>query len=132
MKVLVDACIWSIVLRRRKTIDIEVINNISNLIDNKNIVLVGPVRQEILSGIKEAKQFESLKNHLRAFEDYPVTVEDYEMASSFYNSCRSKGIQGSNTDFLICAIALNNNFQIYTNDKDFEKISNVIPLSLFQ
>ncbi|MCC5623421.1 hypothetical protein [Nostoc sp. CHAB 5715] len=28
-------------------------------------------------------------------------MEDYELAFEFYNTCRSNGIQGANTDFLI-------------------------------
>lgn len=41
---------------------------------------------------------------------------------------RSKGIKGSNTDFLICAMANRNNLSIFTTDKDFEQISMHIKL----
>jgi len=45
---------------------------------------------------------------------HPIKKEDYELAAELFNKCRAKGIQGSNTDFLICSIALKNDFYIYT------------------
>jgi len=62
--------------------------------------------QELLSGIRDHAQFEKVREHLRRFVDIPITTDDYEEAASYYNRCRSKGIQGSSTDFLICAIAV--------------------------
>jgi hypothetical protein len=32
--------------------------------------------------------------------------EDYELAAQFFNQCCGRGVQGSNTDFLICAAAV--------------------------
>ena len=93
--------------------------------------MIGPIRQEILSGIKDYKQFEILRNILRSFRDYPIKEIDYEKAAEYYNICRKAGIQGSNTDFLICAVSIENNFQIFTLDKDFHNFSSVIPINLF-
>lgn len=42
----------------------------------------------------------------------------------------SRGIQGSNTDFLICAVANRNKISIYTTDKDFELFSRHIQIVL--
>jgi hypothetical protein len=61
--------------------------------------MIGPVRQELLSGIKNQVQFQKLRNHLRDFPDLAITNSDYESAAVFFNLCRGKGIQGSNTDF---------------------------------
>ena len=39
---------------------------------------------------------------------------------TFFNHlCRKQGIQGSHTDFLICAVAVNYDMEIFTYDKDF-------------
>ena len=53
MKVLVDTCIWSLALRRNKQPDsnIEVIE-FQELIEEVRVQLIGPIRQEILSGVK--------------------------------------------------------------------------------
>ena len=92
--------------------------------------MIGAVRQEILSGIKEQVQFDRLRDHFRAFPDSVVTTDDHEEAAAFFNRCREKGIQGSNTDFLICAVAVRNGFAIFTTDDDFEHFAKVLPIAL--
>jgi len=92
--------------------------------------MIGPIRQEILSGIRSKSQFKKLREHLESFPDLPILTEDYVTAAQFFNHCRSKGIQGSNTDFLICAVAVRNKFSIYTTDKDFELFSKYIQIIL--
>lgn len=131
MKVLIDTSIWSEALRRKNKKNSSITNSITNLIKNGQIVMIGPIRQEILSGIKDYKQFEILRNILRSFRDYPIKEINYEKAAEYYNICRKAGIQGSNTDFLICAVSIENNFQIFTLDKDFHNFSSVIPINFF-
>jgi hypothetical protein len=94
--------------------------------------MIGPIRQEILSGIRSESQFKKLQKHLESFPDLPILTEDYVAAAKLFNRCRSKGIQGSNIDFLICAVAIRNSFSIYTTDKDFEIFSKHIQIVLHQ
>ena len=130
MKVIVDTSIWSLALRRKKKQSTSEIRILESLIDNQKVGILGPIRQEILSGIKENKQFLQLKEFLSAFDDIPINTKDYELAAEYYNICRSKGVQGSNTDFLICAVSHNNRFPIFTSDDDFETFSKYIPITL--
>jgi len=53
-------------------------------------------------------------------------------AATFFNLCRTKGVQGSNTDFLICAVAVRNKFAIYSTDKDFDLFSKHIPIVMYR
>jgi len=55
---------------------------------------------------------------------------DYEQAAAYYNICRSNGIQGSHIDYLICSVAHNNDFLIFTLDKDFEQYRKYIDIEL--
>lgn len=132
MNVLVDTSIWSEAFRRKEKWNHLIVQRLTSLIADDKVVLIGPVRQEILSGIKGQKQFEILKNYLRAFPDHTITTFDYEKAAEFFNICRRFGIQGSNTDFLICAVSVNNNFQIFTTDKDFENFFLHLPINLYK
>jgi hypothetical protein len=68
MKVLVDTCIWSLSLRRNKqpASNIEVVE-FQELIEEVRVQLIGPIRQEILSGVKRKQQFSKLKKILSAF-----------------------------------------------------------------
>lgn len=94
--------------------------------------MIGPVRQELLSGLGTRTAFNTLRDHLRPFPDLPLESEDYENAAVAANSCRRRGIQGSPTDFLICAVARRRNLAIFTADKDFARYSEILALKLHQ
>ena len=123
MKVIVDTSVWSLALRRHKPESPGPVEELRHLIHDHRAQMMGPIRQEILSGIRNETQFKKLGEHLHSFPDLPVLTEDYVTAAGYFNRCRAKGIQGSNTDFLICAMAVRNKFSIYTTDKDFELLS---------
>ena len=132
MKVLVDTSVWSLVLRRPKRVDDATTGGLLELIQEGRVVLLGAVRQELLSGIKAKAQFELLRDRLRAFPDLELEPQDYEEAAAAFNQCRGRGIQGSNTDFLICAVALRRDLAIYTTDGDFRQYARVLHLELHQ
>lgn len=120
MKVLVDTSVWSLALRRGSPpADAGTVAELERLIEDFRVAMVGPIRQELLSGIRHPEQFEKLRDKLRAFPDLALTGDDFETAAGFFNLCRGKGIQGSNTDFLICAAAARRNMAIFTTDRDF-------------
>jgi hypothetical protein len=95
-------------------------------------MMLGPVRQELLSGVKVKAQFDELREHLRSFSDLEIETEDYEAAAAAFNRCRERGIQGSNTDFLICAVAIRHNLAVYTTDGDFRHFARVLRLRLHE
>lgn len=130
IKVIVDTSVWSLALRRQKQQNDSIVNRLRDLISDGRVVLLGAVRQEILSGIKHQKQFEKLRDNLRAFSNLTVDAEDYELAAEYFNICRRNGIQGANTDFLICATANRRNYEILTTDKDFINFSQYLPIVL--
>ena len=129
-KVLVDTCIWSEVLRR-KTPDPVICENLAKLLRDLRAVLIGPVRQEILSGISDDAKFAKLKKILSYLPDAPIATTDYELAAQYSNICRHSGIQGSAVDFLICAVAVRNDFIVYTVDKDFAHYKEILPIMLW-
>ncbi len=129
MKVLVDTSVWSLALRRRAPAH-PAVDELRRLIGQGRAAMVGPVRQELLSGIRDRAVFERLRDHLQAFPDEAIHSADCERAADCFNVCRATGIQGSNTDFLICAVAERLGFPILTTDTDFQKFSRVVPLRL--
>ena len=131
MKVIVDTSIWSLALRRKNRIDPPVVNALEELITDGRVQMIGAIRQEILSGLKSKAQFNRLRNILRAFPDLNHSPDDYELAARFYTTCRSAGIQGSNTDFLICAAAVRHDMNIFTNDNDFALFQKHIDISIY-
>ena len=123
MKVIVDTSVWSLALRRDKQESNATVDEFRRMIKDHRVQMIGPIRQEILSGIRSESHFKKLQKHLESFPDLPAITEDYVTAAKYFNRCRSKGIQGSNTDFLICAMANRSKCSIFTTDKDFELFS---------
>lgn len=132
MPILVDTSIWSLALRKKEKSKEEekIIDFFSEIIRDLKVIIIGPVRQEILSGISNDGKFEELKNKISVFKDLPIETIDYELAARLFNECRGKGIQGSHIDFLICAVSINNRMTILTLDKDFINYSKLIPITL--
>ena len=134
MKILVDTSVWSLAFRKKAlTKDEEkIVNELKELIYEIRVVVIGPIRQELLSGVSSKAKFVNLIEKLRAFDDTPIEQNDYEKAAEFYNSCRKKGIQGSHIDFLICAIAINRDIGIFTTDKDFKNYKKIVNIKLHE
>lgn len=131
MNVLVDTSIWSLVLRRGTAKNLALVEDLSELIRELRVQIIGPIRQEVLSGIKSENQFEELRSYLSAFPDLPLKTPDFEKAAEFFNICRRNGIQGSNTDFLICSVAHRRDLEIFTSDNDFIDFQKYLPIKLY-
>jgi predicted nucleic acid-binding protein len=134
VNVVVDTCVWSLALRRsigqlsreeqvRRTELVE-------LISEGRVQIIGPIRQELLSGIREELYYRRVRDCLRAFDDEPLISEDFEEAASASNKCRAAGITGSPFDFLICAASMRHRWSIFTTDQDFTVYAQHLPLRL--
>jgi predicted nucleic acid-binding protein len=130
--ILVDTSVWSLVLRKKELSkqESDLKDNLVSLIREGYVVMIGAIRQEILSGISRHEQFLALKQNLACFSDFDVVTKDYKTAADYFNQCRSHGIQGSHTDFLICSVAHNNNFSILTLDKDFLNYKKILDIDV--
>ena len=132
MKVLVDTPIWSYALRSKKLEFKQYVDNLIELIANNSVIIIGVIKQEILSGYSDIEKFTQLKNKIKYFENTLIEDEDYIQAANFSNICRSKGIQGSPVDFLICAVSYRINAAIFTTDKDFIHYKKHLPIILYK
>lgn len=130
VEVIVDTSIWSFVLRREVSNPVYGME-LKKLIYEYRVKIIGPIRQEILTGISNFDQFIKLKSRLSSFLDFKLSERHFEYAAELSNACRGKGIQGSHTDFLICAVSKLEKYAIFTTDNDFLNYSKVIGLSLY-
>ena len=132
MKVLVDTPIWSYALRSQNQQYQSEIETLTALIRDQRAIIIGPIRQEILSGYSNQHKYLIIRDKLSFFENTPIIGSDYVLAAEFSNKCRKKGIQGSHIDFLICAVANRLETPIFTNDKDFVHYQKVISVKLLK
>jgi hypothetical protein len=128
--VLVDTSVWSLALRRRADAETPTVNELRTLVDQGRVAMIGPIRQELLSGIRTLESFERLRDHLRPYPDEVLESADFERAAEHFNTCRAHGVQGSNTDFLICAVAERRTLPILTTDIDFTRFAELLPITL--
>ena len=130
MRVLVDTSVWSEAFRRNYPIRGNQAHELAQLIEDGDAAMIGPIRQELLSGIPDVNEFLRLKRAIAAFVDEPLDTEDFENAAKCFNACRRRGIQGAHTDFLICAFAMRHGIPIFSVDKDFRSYAKVLPIAL--
>ena len=129
--ILVDTCIWSEALRKSKSKNRGIVEKLTHVVSENQAAIIGAIRQELLSGVKERKAFTKLKESLNYFPDIVLSEQDYEVAAEYFNLCQKKGIQGSNTDFLICSVANRLKIPIFTLDKYFTNFKKVLKIKLY-
>ncbi len=134
MQILIDSPIWSLALRRRppslSPSESALVEEWARLVQLDLALLLGPIRQELLSGIRETATFERLRAILRDFDNEPILSVDYEQAAEWSNRCRSAGVATSAVDTLLCGVAARLRVPIFTTDEDFKRYSRHIPFRL--
>jgi predicted nucleic acid-binding protein len=96
------------------TIDFQ--QSSAQAIQDGRVAIVGLIRQELLSGIKEQAQFEKVKSALASFVDEQIDTADHEHAARLYNECRSQDFEVGPVDMMIWAVAMRRNWQVLSND----------------
>ena len=122
MRVLVDTCVWSLALRRRNKTSLSLEERrltarLTEAVQDGNVVMIGPIRQEVLSGIKDEAQLIKTERLLDPFCDEPLGTADYVEAARLFNLCRSHGVQCGPVDMLICSVAVRKRCFVLTSDQ---------------
>ncbi|MBF0106362.1 MAG: PIN domain-containing protein [Deltaproteobacteria bacterium] len=125
MNIIVDTCVWSLVLRR-KVFDPDnpwASAFLAHLDRGDGLHLVGNILQELLDGVRSQTDFNRLVDILKPFPLIKLTRDTYILAAQLRNDCQKKGVHASPTDFLIAATGIEHGYPLLTSDKDFTRIS---------
>lgn len=132
--VLVDTSIWSLALRRRPAAltpaEDRLVSEWVALVDEGVAALIGPIRQEILSGIRRLDAFQTLRRTLLDFPHLGIDAEDYDRAAEFFNVCRGRGVTGGPIDMLISSVAYRHSIPVFAADPDYAMYARHVPLRL--
>ena len=132
--VLVDTSVWSLALRRRPRStsgsERRLVGEWTRLVEEGLAELIGPIRQEILSGLRERSTFQALQELLSSFRYVEILAADYDRAAEFYNRCRARGISGGHIDMLIAAVAHRSHVPVFSTDPDFGRYAVELPIRL--
>lgn len=122
MKVLVDTCVWSLFLRRRRSAALspaeqKLADLLKEATQDGRVAILGPIRQEVLSGIRDQAQFRKTELILEPFPDEELTSADYVAAARCFNRCRDHRLECGPVDILICSVAAQRHWSVLTNDQ---------------
>lgn len=127
-----DASVWIEFFQRKNSM---YSNKLKELIENEeNLCLTDITVTEILQGISDDNLFDELKTYLYDFPIFKAKdISTYISAANIYRVCRRNGSQIRNTiDTLVSAIAIENDFEVFHNDRDFNTISKYTKLKIFK
>ena len=121
MKLLVDTSVWSLALRRKNNASLSLDEQklkaeLVQAIQDGRVAMLGLLRQELLSGIKEKAQFDKVKAALDPYLDEPINTADHEYAALVHNECRNQGVEAGTVDILICAVAVRRGWEVLSGD----------------
>ncbi|MBI3598057.1 MAG: PIN domain nuclease [Nitrospirae bacterium] len=129
--ILVDTSVWIHFFRATPSL---FRTKLHQLIEQENDLCLTAIHlTEILQGIKSESEFERTLHDLLAF---PILLlgnrTTHIHAARIYRDCRQQGKTVRNTvDCLIAAVAIENDFTLFHNDKDFDAIAACTRLKLF-
>ena len=109
-------------------------NAADKLLENRSVIILPVILQEILQGIRDRKTFDSIKGLLLSLEFFQFNVIETAIdAASLYRFLKAKGITVRKpNDCLIAVICINNNIPLLHNDKDFNNIAKHTSLKIYK
>lgn len=99
--------------------------------DLPNLVVCGPVVQEVLQGLKPSAVSDAFRDRFLALPvvSNPIPLELFVSAAEIYRQGRKRGLTiRSSVDCLIAAIAIENSIPVWHRDRDFTAIARYTPL----
>ena len=129
--IIIDSTVW-----------IDYFNNVVNdktdytdrLLENRLVIILPVILQEILQGIKNKATFDSIKWLMLSLEFFEYdTIQAAIDAASLYRFLKVKGVTVRKpNDCLIAIICINNNIPLLHNDKDFDNIAKHTSLKIYK
>ena len=130
--ILVDSSVWADFFNGYPSPE-EI--KLKTLLDSMaDIAIAGIIASEALSGFKDEKTFEEVKDTFLRLPQSQIDFNSHIEAAKMYRNLRSKGITiRSIIDCLIAVIAIEDRLELLYKDRDFEMIGKYYPsLELLQ
>ena len=92
--------------------------------------LTGVIYQEVVQGVASEREFDLTSEYLgsQTFYHPQDPIESYGEAARMYLDCRRAGITvRSSADCLIARVAIEHDLMLLHDDRDFERMAEVIP-----
>jgi hypothetical protein len=128
---MVDTTVWIDFFSGK---DVPHVKRLLRHINANDICITGIILTEILQGIKNDDEFKLVEGLLRKIPVYEAQgPHTYIHAAQIYRQCKKSGFTIRKTiDCIIAAIVMDNNLTLLHNDKDFDKIAEVVGLNVIK
>lgn len=132
MSLFVDTSVWSLAFRRDVAGNAaEARELVRALSAGEPIISTGLVLQELLQGFAGSKARDQI---LERFSALPLLVpnrDDHVAAAEIRNRCRRSGLQVGTIDALLAQLCVRHSLMLLTADRDFARMSRVVPLAVW-
>jgi len=132
VNLIADTSVWSFALRRVRpdsgNVWLKAFRAHVDLTDN--ILLLGPIIQELLEGMRSPSEVDRLIQELAPFPFLPTERGTHIAAARIRNACQARGVQAGHVDCLIAAACVEHGFPLLTADADFVHIAKHSGLAL--
>jgi predicted nucleic acid-binding protein len=130
--ILVDSSVWADFFNGYPSSEEIKLKTLLNY--NADIAITGIIASEVLSGFKDEKSFEEVKDKFLKLPQIRINFNSHIQAAKMYRHLRSKGITiRSIIDCIIAIIAIENDLELLHKDRDFDMIGKYYPsLKLLQ
>ena len=128
---IIDTSVW---IDYFNTITSNETNAADKLLEDKSVIILPVILQEILQGIREKETFDSVKGLLLSLDFFQFNgIETAIDAASLYRFLKTKRVTVRKpNDCLIAVICINNNIPLLHNDKDFDNIAKHTSLKIYK
>jgi predicted nucleic acid-binding protein len=104
VKLLVDTSVWSLALRRKNTASLspdeqKLKAELVQAIQDGRVAMLGLLRQELLSGIKEKAQFDKVKAALDPYLDEPINTADHDTRRASITNVETRALRPARSIF---------------------------------
>lgn len=130
--ILVDTSVWIDFLNGANSEERHALHRLIE--EEEDISVTEIILTEILQGIKEDREFNTVKDYLLQFPIYrPKGILTYLKAAEIYRTCRKRGKTVRKTvDCIIAAICIENDFTLLHKDGDFAIIEACTGLTCYK
>ena len=130
---LVDTSVWSLAYRRDTPPEVPQVAVLrSALVDGDRVALAGMVLLELLRGFIPPRAQDRIVTDLAPLELIEPTRDDYVEAARLANTCRQAGVQLGSVDALLAQLAITQDLELLTTDRDFANAAKVVPLRVWR
>ncbi len=125
--ILVDTSVWIDFFHSTQS---EEAKRLAEYLEGDRVCITSLIRAEILSGARNEKEFNLLKENLSALPILEEPQGFWDQVAHFRFLLARRGIQSSLIDLSIGVLAYHHNCFLLTRDKEFKQIAHILPIKL--